>query len=83
MYVGHNHNLLCDPRNKEAAPKIWAPPEYVSRIIDDMFGLWTGATIEFEEFQHDTNDFGILTWEFEKPSHSVDFLDLTIYVDND
>ena len=30
----------------------------------------------------DTNNFGILTWEFEELSNSVDFLDLTITIEN-
>ena len=52
------------------------------RFIDDMIGIWTGTEDEYEQFQNDTNNFGILTWEFEDLSSSVDFLDLTITIKN-
>ena len=52
------------------------------RFIDDMFGIWTGTELEFEQFKIDTDNFGILTWEFEEPSTTVDFLDLTITIDH-
>lgn len=51
------------------------------RFIDDMFGIWIGSDAEWVEFQNDTNNFGILTWDFEEPSLSVDFLDLTISIE--
>ena len=53
-----------------------------NRFIDDMFGIWTGTDEEFEQFKADTNNYGILTWEFEEPTTSVDFLDLTISIDH-
>jgi len=46
-----------------------------------MFGIWIGSDAEWVEFQNDTNNFGILTWDFEEPSLSVDFLDLTISIE--
>lgn len=51
------------------------------RFIDDMLGIWIGNNEDWQQFQDDTNNFGILTWEFEKPSLSVDFLDLTISIE--
>ncbi len=33
--------------------------------------------------KRDYNDFGILKWNFITPSNSVDFLDLTIWIEND
>lgn len=47
-----------------------------------MFGIWTGTALEFDQFKIDTDNFGILTWEFEEPSTTVDFLDLTITIDH-
>ncbi|KAL7550369.1 hypothetical protein ACHAWF_015150, partial [Thalassiosira exigua] len=45
-----------------------------------MFGIWLddGNTTTWPAFKRDVDDFGILTWEFEELSTSVDFLDLTI-----
>ena len=53
-----------------------------NRFIDDMFGIWTGTAKEFEQFKADTDNFGILTWKFEEPPTTVDFLDLTINIDH-
>ena len=50
------------------------------RFIDDMIGIWVGSASEWQSFKNDTNNFGILTWEFEEPSTSVVFLDLTISI---
>ncbi len=46
-----------------------------------MFRIWASNDAIWEVFQQDTNKFGILTWEFETPSLSVDFLDLTISIE--
>ena len=37
----------------------------------------------WESFKRDVNKFGILTWEIDEPSTSVDFLDLTISITQD
>ena len=65
-------------------------PKYGSRlplcgqIIDNVIGIWIedGNAIEWQNFKRDTDDFGILTWEFEELSRSVNFLDLTIEIEN-
>ena len=51
------------------------------RFIDDNFGLHIGADAEWDQFKRDVNSFGILEWEFEERSLSVDFLDLTISIE--
>ena len=50
------------------------------RYIDDIFGIWTGDKAAWQAFKADINNFGILTWDINEPSTSVDFLDLTITV---
>ena len=52
------------------------------RFIDDIFGIWIddGRANAWEKFQQDTNNFGILTWEFEELATSVNFLNLTISI---
>ena len=52
------------------------------RFIDDIFGIWIddGSGDDWQDFQRETNNFGILRWEFEELSESVNFLDLTITI---
>ncbi|KAL7552838.1 hypothetical protein ACHAWF_016084 [Thalassiosira exigua] len=53
------------------------------RFIDDMFGIWIGdGSHAWLNFKAQTNNFEILTWEFEEPSTSVGFLDLTISIED-
>jgi hypothetical protein len=52
-------------------------------FIDDVFEIWLGRTDgEWEQMKRDYNDFGILKWDFTAPSTSVNFLDLTIWIEN-
>ena len=55
----------------------------LKRYIDDMIGIWLcdGTALSWEQFKEETNNFGILTWDFEEPSTRVDFLDLTISIE--
>ena len=71
-YAIHEMGLLI--------PKYSVNLMFLVRFIDDMLGLWLddGDFSKWESFKEDVNDFGILTWEFEEPRDSVDFLDLTI-----
>ena len=56
---------------------------YFRRFIDDMFIIWLrDDTDAWPKFCADVNDFGILTWEIEEQSTTVDFLDLTLTIDN-
>ena len=52
------------------------------RFIDDIIGIWIGSETDWISLKKDTNNFGILTWEFEEPTPSVTFLDLTISINN-
>ena len=54
------------------------------RFIDDIFGIWIddGHVDDWQDFQKETNNFGILSWEFEELSESVNFLDLTITIEH-
>ncbi|KAL7546969.1 hypothetical protein ACHAWF_010289 [Thalassiosira exigua] len=79
MHVGNN--LLCCPRNGAAYPKYQNNLLLFRRFIDAMIGIWIGNDASFHDFKQDVDNFGILTWEFEEPSKSVDFLDLTIAIE--
>ena len=54
------------------------------RFIDDIFGIWIPSANRraWQKFQEDTNNFGILTWKFEELATSVNFLDLTISIED-
>ena len=58
------------------------------RFIDDIYGILKlgdddgMSADELEQFESDLDDFGILTWDMEQPTNSVDFLDLTVTIDN-
>jgi hypothetical protein len=56
------------------------------RFIDDIFGIWIPSEHDhpgiFDEFKKDMNNFGILTWDCGDLGLSENFLDLTIYIEN-
>ena len=54
------------------------------RFIDDIFGIWVGNKngLAWAQFRDDCNNFGQLKWVFSEPSKTVDFLDLTLYVED-
>ena len=54
----------------------------LKRLIDDMFCLWKGSTKRFEEFKQITNSFGHLKWEFSSLIKNLDYLDLTLTLNN-
>ena len=74
---------------KKIKPKLkdWSSIEFWKRFIDDGIGLWTGEEIEFHNFIKNLNKeaqlygihFPIKEIQF---GRSVNFLDLTIYLDN-
>ena len=58
------------------------------RFVDDIYGIVLvggedGYSKErWNSFKDDINDFGILKWNVEDPSLSVDFLDLTLTIED-
>ena len=61
---------------------------FYKRFIDDIFGIWLphpNAQINkrlWDEFTKSMNNYPGLTWEFNQPSDKVDFMDLTISIQN-
>ena len=59
---------------------------FYKRFIDDVFGIWLphpNAELNerlWDEFTKTMNNYPGLTWEFNKPSHRVVFMDLTISI---
>ena len=78
IYYGIYENTVLIPKYKENIP-------YLKRFIDDMFGIFIIKTsedlIRWEEFKKDL-PYGKLKWTVDPPSRKVNFLDLTIQVDN-
>jgi hypothetical protein len=75
-YATHENNVIL--------PKYRNQLLYFRRYIDDIFGIWIGETAEqWHSFCNDIDNFGILTWDIrnQRPSNSVDFLDLTLTIE--
>lgn len=61
------------------------------RFIDDGFGIWvpdpdgsrTDDNLRWQTFQQQFSSYGKLSWEFSARVPTVDFLDLTIYVNEE
>ncbi len=56
---------------------------FLRRFIDDKFGIWLGSDEEFLLFIEDINSHCQLQWTSEGLNTSVNFLNLTIYIDED
>ena len=59
---------------------------FYRRQIDDIFGIWIpdkNNPTAWTDFQTDLNEYCKLKWETNPLSHQVDFLDLTIWIDED
>ena len=76
------------PPPGDSVARYKTPPLFLhARLIDDAVQLWDFSKVS-REFKRDFCDimkqelkFGSLTWKVEKPSKSIDFLDLTIQLE--
>ena len=76
IYFGVHENTCILPKHGKHL-------QYSRRFLDDIYGIWTGNhTDEWSSYKEDLNNFGILTWEVSDLSTSVDFLDLTLSIEN-
>ena len=61
---------------------------YYRRFIDEVIGIWCPNKnpqldeSEWNEFKQKMNSFPGLTWEFSERSKTVDFMDMTITINN-
>ncbi len=55
---------------------------FVKRYINDLIGIWVvnDPSITWEDFGSSLNSFGLLRWDIDEPSNSVNYLDLTITI---
>lgn len=75
-YACHERNLLI--------PKYSSNLHFIRRFIDDMLCIWIPDPTRpraFEEFKRDLS-YGLLKWDTEPLSNSVNFLDLTITINS-
>jgi hypothetical protein len=52
------------------------------RYIDDGIGIWIGTKKQWLDFKQWINSFGTLRWTFTEPSSTIDYLDMTIRIDD-
>jgi len=57
---------------------------FLRRYIDDMFGIWVmnDPSLTWDAFGEAINGFGLLRWEIDEPTTSLDYLDITITIDD-
>jgi hypothetical protein len=67
---------------KHILPKWKHQLYFLRRFIDDKFGIWTGSAEDFEHFKQDLNSYCQLKWTSDELKTTVNFLDLTITVNN-
>ncbi len=72
-YGSHKGKLLLKKYEKDIL--------FLRRFIDDMFGIWICTSEQFESFKNDL-PFGKLLWDATALGKSVNFLDLTITIED-
>ena len=61
---------------------------FYRRFIDDVIGIWCPNnnhkqdTLEWDNFKNKMNAFPGLTWEFSERDKTIDFMDMTISINN-
>ena len=57
---------------------------FLRRYIDDMFGIWVmnDPSMTWNAFGEAINNFGLLRWEINEPTLSLDYLDINITINN-
>jgi len=70
-YIERKHIL---PKWSHALPFLWW-------FINDKLGIWTGSEEEFQLFTQDLNSYSQLKWTSSGLTSSVNFLDITITIE--
>ena len=78
IYYSYHEETALLPTYGNGGPLL-----FYKRFIDDGFIIWK-PTVPYAPFDRFKSDlcFGKLTWTAASPSHSVDFLDLTLSISN-
>ena len=81
-------NLFFAIHENRILPKYRSNILIHKRYIDDIFGIWvpsadiTKDDKQWEKFQNEINDYHGLEWLFSPRCHRVDFLDITVTIEN-
>ena len=76
LYFGWHENQKLLPTYQ---PQIL----FYRRFIDDVVGIWAcDNPATWTSFCQELDNFGILRWDVERPSLSVDFMDVTLTIRN-
>jgi len=76
LYWAYIERKFIIPRWSHSLP-------FLRRYIDDKLGIWTGSEETFTAFLQDLNSYSQLKWTSSGLSSSVNFLDITITIEND
>ncbi|KAL7481899.1 hypothetical protein ACHAW6_007578 [Cyclotella cf. meneghiniana] len=70
LYYGLHEKTCILPRynTKENYPIV-----FYQRFIDDIFGIWVGTDLQFDNLKKDAYSFGILRWDFNQPTNTITF----------
>ena len=84
VFAGYGERHILLPRYQQELQVL----QYAGRLIDDFIGVWVPTTTagdvdaEWEAFKADLNGLSMLDWDVSKLVKSVDFLDLTITIND-
>ena len=79
LYFGWHEKVLLLPKYQDNFKRIL----FHARFIDDVFFIWIGGQdTMWHELCSDYNSFGILKWDIENPRAAVNFLDLTLKIED-
>lgn len=73
-------NIFMAYWEKEAFLKCKAKPAYYLRYLDDIWGIWTGSSQEFEDFVRTLNSHDpSIRLKTEVNNNAINFLDTTVF----
>jgi hypothetical protein len=79
LYFGWHEKQNLLPKYKDTLKRT----SHHSRFIDDVFFIWIGPMdATWDQLVKDYDNFGILRWDISQPALSVNFLDLTLTLEN-
>ena len=79
LYFGWHEKQNLLPKYRDTLKRIF----HHSRFIDDVFFIWIGPMdATWDQLVKDYDNFGILRWDVSQQTSSVNFLDLTLTIEN-
>lgn len=73
-------NIFMASWEEEALAKCQKQPAYYFRYLDDIWGIWTGSKVEFDQFLETLNSHNqSIQLKSVLDQETIDFLDTTVY----